>query len=236
MAARCAVVPGRCGSARAEDAVCGRPCSCDARGVRSWLALIPIACKGTSPASSPTATESVQAPVAPWRVPAGWRSETIPFPLEFAPSLAHRGVEELRFAPGFLEPGAPGFWSYAFTWRTEDPAQLDGPALAAELTDYFRGLVAAVDQQGKITAREAIVVQAVAEGSRFGLTAHVIDPFRTFQPVELVGWAERTACAPGNTEAGARALWVFVFAPAASPLRGELEELAAEARCRQPVP
>ena len=29
-------------------------------------------------------------------MPAGWKSETIPFPIEFAPLLLHRGVEELR--------------------------------------------------------------------------------------------------------------------------------------------
>jgi hypothetical protein len=26
-----------------------------------------------------------------WAVPQGWRTETIPFPLEFAPELKHRG-------------------------------------------------------------------------------------------------------------------------------------------------
>lgn len=44
--------------------------------------------------------------------PEGWREETIPFPLSFAPDLPHRGVELLRFAPGFLEQGQDGFWSY----------------------------------------------------------------------------------------------------------------------------
>ncbi|MEO7733588.1 MAG: hypothetical protein ABIY55_21675, partial [Kofleriaceae bacterium] len=29
----------------------------------------------------------------PWAVPDGFRSETIPFPLDFAPSVTHQGVE-----------------------------------------------------------------------------------------------------------------------------------------------
>jgi len=40
-------------------------------------------------------------------VPQGWRSEVIRFPLDFAPSLAHRGYEDLRFPPGMFDPKDP---------------------------------------------------------------------------------------------------------------------------------
>ena len=53
-----------------------------------------------APAQPPHETTTA-APSFTWPVPDGWRSETIPFPLEFAPSIPHRGVEEIRFAPGF---------------------------------------------------------------------------------------------------------------------------------------
>ena len=48
--------------------------------------------------------------------PEGWRTETIPFPLEFAPELDYEGVEELRFAPGMFTEGAEDYWTYAFVW------------------------------------------------------------------------------------------------------------------------
>lgn len=163
-----------------------------------------------------------------WTVPTGWKSEVLPFPLDFAPSLAHRGVEELRFAPKFFDVGEPGYWSYAFTWRLEDAAALDATTLAAELTAYFKGLVAAVDEKNKITARDEIAVKVTVDGKRFKLAAHTFDPFKTFQPVDLVGWAEHMSCGSGS-------LWVFVLAPAASPLRGELDKLAADAKCGQPI-
>jgi hypothetical protein len=38
-------------------------------------------------------------------VPDGWRTETIPFPLDFAPELKYEGVEELRFSPWMFEGG-----------------------------------------------------------------------------------------------------------------------------------
>jgi len=105
----------------------------------------------------------------------GFRGETIPFPLDFAPGIAHKGVEELRFAPGFFEPAQPGYWSYTFVWRTEDPAAMDAAAVGGELTAYFRGLIEAVDQatfwaeqagplEPLVRARLAIVQSMAAVG------------------------------------------------------------------------
>jgi hypothetical protein len=167
--------------------------------------------------------------IQPWEVPEGFRSETIPFPLEFAPSVTHQGVEELRFAPGFFDPAASGYWAYTFAWRTTDPADLDAAALGSELTAYFRGLLTAVDEGKTITDRAAIVAHAEAAGPRFTLTAHVFDAFKTKLPLDLVGWAERHACGGG-------AVWRFVLAPADTSLRPQLEALAAEAACDQPPP
>jgi hypothetical protein len=176
--------------------------------------------------------EPTAKPAQPWAIPAGFRGETIPFPLDFAPGVAHRGVEELRFAPGFFDPAAAGYWSYAFVWRTEDAAALTATGIGDELTTYFRGLIDAVDEAKAITDRGAIVVVATAAAAgseRVTLTAHVFDAFKTKLPLDLVGWAERRAC-------GAGALWRFVLAPAASTLRPQLEALAAGAACDQPVP
>ena len=159
-------------------------------------------------------------------MPPGWKHESIPFPLEFAPALAHTGTEELRFPPGFLKPGAPDAWSYAFVWRLDDRAELDATALASELAVYFRGLLAAVDGDKHRLDPAEITVTAKASAGEFALTAHVIDTFHDAAPVDLVGVATRQACARG-------ALWAFVLGPAASPIRAQLAEAAALARCDQ---
>jgi hypothetical protein len=183
---------------------------------------------GSAPqTASANAVAPSAAPAEPWATPSGFRSETIPFPLEFAPGLAHQGVEELRFAPGFFDPAAPGYWSYTFVWRTDDPAVLDAGALAAELTLYFRGLIAAVD--ATVPGTDTITVRAAPAGARVTLAAHVIDAFKTKQPLDLVGWSERQACGSG-------ALWRFVLAPPASPLHPQLDSLARSAACGQPLP
>jgi hypothetical protein len=195
---------------------------------RLILSAYLCACACASP-PPPAAREPMARPAAPWATPSGFRAETIPFPLDFAPGLGHSGAEELRFSPGFFDPSAPGYWSYAFVWRTEDPAELDAAALGGELTAYFRGLIDAVDQAKQIADRDAISVRAAPTGARFALTAHVFDAFKTKQPLDLVGWAERVPCAPG-------ALWRFVLAPAVSSGRPGLDALAAAAVCGQPVP
>jgi hypothetical protein len=198
----------------------------------SWFVAAGSACGSSSPlapAQPAEPTTKSGLPAQPWSTPDGFVSETIPFPLEFAPSVAHRGVEELRFAPGFSNPAAPGYWSYTFVWRTEDAASLDATAIAAELTTYFRGLIDAVDGAKQITERDAIVVKGTPSGARIALAAHVFDAFKTKQPLDLVGWAARRACGPG-------ALWSFVLAPANSSVRPQLEALAAAAACDQPVP
>ena len=193
------------------------------------LALIPwiLACACGSSSPSPPA-EPTHRPASPWETPPGFRGETIPFPLDFAPGITHKGVEELRFEPGFFDPAMPGYWSYTFVWRTEDPAEMDAAALGTELTAYFRGLIHAVDPSVDVE-RNAVAVRATADGARFALAAHVVDAFKTKRPVDLVGWAQRTACGTG-------ALWRFTLAPASFPGRSGLDRLAGEAACGQSVP
>jgi hypothetical protein len=163
---------------------------------------------------------------ATWRVPDGWKHEQFRFPLEFAPTLPHTGLEEARFPPGFLTAGAANHWSYAFLWRLADPAQLEPAALATELQVYFRGLLTAVDGDKHRLDPAQITVTAAAKNDGIAITAHLIDTFLDAAPVDLVGMAKRSSCSNG-------ALWTFVLAPAASPIRPALDELAASARCDQ---
>ena len=47
----------------------------------------------------------------PFQIPTakGWRTETIPPPLDFAPEVDFQGLEELRFAPGMFDAQAVDF-------------------------------------------------------------------------------------------------------------------------------
>ena len=172
-------------------------------------------------------------PPAMWPIPAGWKHETIPFPLGFAPGIGHRGVEELRFAPGMFDPKSGGYWSYAFVWRTEDSATLAAPILQAELTVYFRGLLAAVDETKKqIKNPDDIWVKVTGAGegeTKLAIGAQLVDAFGDARKVDLVGWALRKPCGEG-------AVWVVVMAPETTTVRAQLDELGDQAGCKQTLP
>lgn len=50
-----------------------------------------------------------------------WQAETFALPPAFAPELP-AGAESLRFAPGWRDPSAENFWSYAFVMWIDEPA------------------------------------------------------------------------------------------------------------------
>jgi hypothetical protein len=187
------------------------------------LLLVVTACAGTPhPTTSPG-----DAPASPadapgtWLLPTGWRSEIIAFPLDFAPSVSHHGLEELRFPPAVFDPQASTYWSYAFAWRLDDAAALDPSALAGELTAYFRGLMVAVDAAD--TAHPEVITASVDDA--WQLDVHLLDGFNHGAPVDLTGSARRVACGNG-------ALWLFeLYRPTAR--HDDLDQVTAAARCGQ---
>jgi hypothetical protein len=94
----------------------------------------------------------VRAPYGPRSNPAGevfgyrwmadWRLECTSFPLNWAPQMRYRGVEDLLFMPKFDDKGGTQYHSYAFVWWLEgmQPLALDG--LRSDLVEYFKGLSA----------------------------------------------------------------------------------------------
>jgi hypothetical protein len=192
--------------------------------IRCLLALL-AGCATSERASAPpppVAKKPAARPAFTWPVPHGWRGETIPFPLDFAPDIPHRGVEELRFAPGFFEPAAPGYWTYAFAWIVTDTGALDRSTLEAELTTYFRGLTSAVARSKKDLppldpARIAARIGPQGRGS-----VVTFDAFGDGREVELDVTVDVRPCGAGRVA-------LFTAAPHGRPLPGET---AATFRCR----
>ncbi len=211
-----------------------------ARGLPVWVAFAVTACAAAAPApvAAPTAPSPIAgaAPAFAWPVADGWRREAFPFPLEFAPTLPHVGTEELRFAPGFFEPTAPGYWTYAFVWVISDDGPLDAATLATELTAYFRGLSAAVvaDRPDAPAVDLATISVALgdagapAAGASLSLagTIATIDVFVTNAPVALEVTLTVQPCGAG------RALVLLASPrPRPDPIRDALDAVGASFRC-----
>jgi len=68
------------------------------------------------------------------------------FPLEWSPTLNHKGFEDLAFAPGFDDPTSPEYHSYLLFWWLEGKATFTADELQTEMVTYFRGLA---EQRGR---------------------------------------------------------------------------------------
>jgi pimeloyl-ACP methyl ester carboxylesterase len=99
---------------------------------------------------------------APYKldVPTGWGTERFAFPFDFAPQIPYKGVEELRFAPGWGDGASEEHWAYAFIWWLEGKPQLTAEKLERHLQDYYTGLVGRNIVPQKIPREKVIPVKA----------------------------------------------------------------------------
>ena len=177
-----------------------------------------------------------------WPVPEGWKHETIPFPLEFAPELPYHGVEELRFAPGMFKPDQDGYFSYAFVWWLDGRPAVDAAELSSSLKSYFTGLCTAVAKEKGQTldgAKFSASLHAVEGPPRklehpvtaFAGTVDSFDPFATGKPIVLNVEAWVWDC----DRSGKRAVLVLASPkPESAPIWISLHERRDEFACHAP--
>lgn len=94
--------------------------------------------------------------------PVEWRLETFPVPPPFAPTIALRGKEEARFAPGMYDTSSPEYFTYIVAFEVDGTASF-GPAELQDLLEkYFRGLLAGRGRRSGITVDPESIRAAVA--------------------------------------------------------------------------
>ncbi len=181
------------------------------RGVPGGAALVVLtlaACgrsgedpRPAMPPSVPVASASAASPADGaegifWPVPPGWNPETIPFPLGFAPHLPYRGVEELRFAPGWAKPNQPGYWSYVMVWWLTEKPQFDPATIGASLTAYFRGLSLQVGSGKYQIDTTMFRAELVLDSTDRRMTGRIrsMDAFTTGLPITLNAVIENREC------------------------------------------
>lgn len=120
-------------------------------------------------------------------IPEGWRTETIPFPLGFAPDLPYVGLEELRFSPGMFDAESEQFWSYAFIWWVNLDSETNADSLSIYLDSYFHGLADAVAESRELEISDAHFASSIeaTEGESFSGYAETFDAFVTLEQVTL---------------------------------------------------
>ena len=80
----------------------------------------------------------------------GWDVERFLIPISFAPSIQNKGVEDIRFTPGWAKKTTNEYWSYAFLWYLDGTVALDAKRIENNLKAYYTGLIKVNSDSTKI--------------------------------------------------------------------------------------
>ncbi|HWJ29788.1 MAG TPA: hypothetical protein VNS32_24835, partial [Flavisolibacter sp.] len=70
-----------------------------------------------------------------------WNVERFTLPAAFAPQMNFRGVEELRFPPGWGNSTSAQYWSYAYLWWMDRNTVINEESLQTNFQALYTGLV-----------------------------------------------------------------------------------------------
>ncbi len=91
--------------------------------------------------------------------PKDWGVERFLIPITFAPQIPYKGIEDIRFAPGWGKAEKEDYWSYAFLWYLDGQQKTSAKMVANHLKTYYTGLVAVMI--GEDTLGKSIPVKTV---------------------------------------------------------------------------
>ena len=80
----------------------------------------------------------------------GWGIERFLIPIEFAPSIPYKGVEDIRFTPGWAKKITNEYWSYAFLWYLDGKVALDAKTIENNLKPIIPALLKSILIQARL--------------------------------------------------------------------------------------
>jgi hypothetical protein len=125
-------------------------------------------------------------------IPEGWQTERFSLPPDFVPELSYKGIEDIRFAPGWAKPQSEEHWTYSFLWWLNDSPKIDAGSLQLNLKAYYNGLVSRNINGKNIPANKQVptnsavkkVIAAPGDSATFNATISMFD-YHTEQPMVL---------------------------------------------------
>lgn len=125
-------------------------------------------------------------------IPGGWTTELFSLPPDFAPQMTYKGMEDIRFAPGWGDLKSDEHWTYSFLWWIEGTPKIDAGILQENLNAYYEGLVARNIASRNIPANKTVpttttvkkIKKAPNDLETFKGTVNILD-YHTLQPMTL---------------------------------------------------
>jgi hypothetical protein len=91
-------------------------------------------------------------------IPKNWTIERFLIPISFAPEIPYKGIEDIRFSPGWAKLASDEYWTYAFLWYLESLPKINGGIIAKNLTAYYTGLIRSNTNTDKTSSKKSIPV------------------------------------------------------------------------------
>ena len=95
-----------------------------------------------------------------------WDIERFLLPISFAPSIPYKGVEDIRFTPGWAKKTTNEYWSYAFLWYLNGTPTFDAKTIENNLKAYYTGLIKVNSDSAKIADKLFPVSATIRSRSR----------------------------------------------------------------------
>jgi hypothetical protein len=92
-------------------------------------------------------------------IPFGWGVERSLIQKEFAPQVPFKGVEDVRYAPGWGNAESEQYWSYGFLWYLDEPVEIGEEMIERNLNAYYAGLLNRNIDKQNIPTRKILPVK-----------------------------------------------------------------------------
>lgn len=165
-------------------------------------------------------------------VPKGWGTEKIPFPINFAPAIEYKGVEEIRFMPNWAKKDSADYWSYVFVWHLEGALIFEPGTLEEKMKIYYEGLASATKS---VPPEKLIPVVAKFKSDPIPKGQH-----RDFSgTIEMLDYMQRKKqvlnCKVHSKVCEGKTIVYFELSPQpfTHPLWKELDQVWKEAKCKK---
>lgn len=171
------------------------------------------------------------------QVPARWSTELFALPAGFASEMTYKGVEDIRFAPGWADSTAADYWSYAYLWWLDENLMIDAESLQQNLQVYYSGLVNQNIIGRKIPANKTVptavsvkkIKTAAGDVQTFNGTIRMLD-YMTQKPITLHTMIHLKDCTKNSRKAAFIEISPTRFG---SGIWKQMEKLQADFSCAQ---
>ena len=91
-------------------------------------------------------------------IPKSWTIERFLIPISFAPQISYKGVEDIRFTPGWGSVKTDEYWTYTFLWYLDGSPKTNTKIIAANLKAYYTGLIEVNRKSHKVPVEKILPV------------------------------------------------------------------------------